>query len=37
MENIQSFVNENFGTIRTMLINDEPYFILKISRIFPPL
>lgn len=29
MENIQSFVNENFGTIRTMLINDEPYFIGK--------
>lgn len=29
MENIQSFVNENFGTIRTMLINDEPYFVGK--------
>ena len=29
MDNIQIFNNEEFGEIRTLLVNDEPYFVGK--------
>ena len=29
MNEIQNFVNEQFGTIRTVVINDDPYFVGK--------
>lgn len=29
MNEIQNFVNEKFGTIRTVVINDDPYFVGK--------
>lgn len=29
MNEIQEFVNKNFGTIRTIMINDEPWFVAK--------
>lgn len=29
MNEIQEFVNEQFGTIRTMIIDCEPWFVAK--------
>lgn len=29
MNEIQNFVNEKFGTIRTVVVNDDPYFVGK--------
>ena len=29
MNNIQTFVNNDFGTIRTVTINDNPWFVAK--------
>lgn len=29
MNEIQEFVNKNFGTIRTIVIDNEPWFVAK--------
>lgn len=29
LHNLQTFTNEEFGQVRTMLINGEPYFVGK--------
>lgn len=29
MNELQTFTNEKFGSVRTVIINDEPYFVGK--------